>query len=222
LGQEVRFDLFEAMYTTSGVVGVKPDPVEDDKIKKILDAAMRAPSSGNSQPWQFIVVRDAKLKASIQSLAVEGMNQYFALREAVGWPKLPSKTEKMSREFANATEKVPVLIFVCIDNGRMRARLSFSALGLVLRNPNVRRMAPLSVYASVFPAMQNLLLAARGMGLATRISFFPLFPKGKVASMLHLPKTVEPVAVVYLGYPEGPFVRTRRMPPEQSIHYDGW
>jgi nitroreductase len=221
VGQDTQVDLFEALYTTSGVVGVKPEPVEDEKTKKILDAAMRAPSSGNSQPWQFIVVRDPKIKASIQSLAIEGMNQYFALREAVGWPKLP-KIEKMARRFANETEKVPVLIFVCVDNERTKAKVTLSALGLVLKNPNIRRLGPLGVYASVFPAMQNLLLAARGLGLATRISFFPLFPKGKAASILRLPKYVEPVAVVYLGYPDGPFVRTRRMPSEQSIHYDGW
>jgi len=46
--------LFDAIYTTSGVVGVKPDPVEEEKIKRILDAAIRAPSGNNAQPWQFV------------------------------------------------------------------------------------------------------------------------------------------------------------------------
>jgi nitroreductase len=48
--------LFEAIYSTSGVVGIRPDPVEEEKIERVLDAAIRAPSGSNTQPWEFVVV----------------------------------------------------------------------------------------------------------------------------------------------------------------------
>jgi len=215
--------LLDAMYSTSGVVGVKPDPVEQEKIKRILDAAIRAPSGNNAQPWQFVVVRDPEVKARIKKYVIEGMGVYFSLRESLRWPKLPKKIERMAKKFAAETERVPVLIFVCVDHERVRQgmRMTLSAVMKFLRNPHLLHWSTIATYASIFPAMQNLLLAARGLGLATRINMYPLF-KGTIESILGIPKHVEPVAMIYLGYPDGPFVRTKRIPSEQSTHYDRW
>ena len=216
--------LLEAIYSASGVVGVRPDPVEEEKIKCILDAAVRAPSGNNAQPWQFVVVRDPEVKARIKRIVVDGMNEYFSLRKAVRWPKLPTKIERMARKFVAETEKVPVLIFVCLDNEKVRQgmKMTPSAAMKFLRNPHLLHWSTVASYASIFPAMQNLLLAARGLGLATRINMYPLLFKGKVESILGIPKHVQPVAMIYLGYADGPFVTTRRAPSEQSTHYDRW
>ena len=73
-----EISLLDALYSSSGVVGVKPDPVEEEKIKRILDAAIRAPSGNNAQPWQFVVVRDPEVKARIKRYVVEGMGVYFS------------------------------------------------------------------------------------------------------------------------------------------------
>jgi nitroreductase len=216
--------LFETIYSTSGMVGVKPDPVEEDKIRRILDAAVRAPSGENAQPWQFVVVRDPEVKARISRIVADGTDVYFSLREAVRWPKLPTKIERVARKFAAETKKVPVLIFLCLDNKRVRQgmKMSLSAAMMFLRNPHMFHWAEVGRYGSIFPAMQNLLLAARGLGLATRVNMYPLIFKGKVEAILGIPKYVEPVAMIYLGYPDGPFVTTRRIPSEQSTHYDRW
>jgi len=216
--------LFEAIYSTSGVVGVRPDPVEEEKIKCILDAAVRAPSGNNTQPWQFVVVRDPEVKARIKRIVVDGMNAYFSLGKAVRWPKLPTRIERIARKFVAETEKVPVLIFVCLDNKKVRQgmKMTPSAAMKFLRNPHILHWAEIASYASIFPSMQNLLLAARGLGLATRINMYPLLFKGKVESILGIPKHVQPVAMIYLGYADGPFVTTRRTPSEQSTHHDRW
>jgi nitroreductase len=216
--------LFEAIYSTSGIVGVRPDPVEEEKIKRILDAAVKAPSGNNAQPWQFVVVRDPEVKARIKRIVVDGMNAYFSFREAVRWPKLPPKIERMARKFVAETEKVPVLIFVCLDNKKVRQgmKMTPSAAMKFLRNPHILHWAEIASYASIFPAMQNLLLAARGLGLATRINMYPLMFKGRIESILGIPKHVEPVAMIYLGYADGPFITTRRIGSEQSTHYDRW
>jgi nitroreductase len=216
--------LFEAIYSTSGMVGVRPDPVEEEKIKRILDAAVRAPSGNNSQPWQFVVVRDPEVKARIKRIVADGANVYLSLRKAMRWPSLPGKIARAATKFVAETDKVPVLIFVCLDNkkGRQGMKMTPVAAMMFLRNPHIRHWAEVGLYGSIFPAMQNLILAARGLGLATRITTFPLVFKGKVHAILGIPKHVEPVAMIYLGYADGPFVTTRRIPSEQSTHYDRW
>jgi len=216
--------LFEAIYTTSGMVAVRPDPVEDEKIKRILDAAVRAPSGDNAQPWHFVVVRDPEVKTRIKRIVIDGGKVYLSLRKAVHWPESPAHIERIVRKFIDETEKVPVLIFLCLDRKKARrgTKMTPSAGFLFLRNPHILHWGEVANYASIFPAMQNLLLAARGLGLATRINLFPLVFKGKVEAVLGIPKHVEPVAMIYLGYADGPFVTTRRVPSEQSTHYDRW
>jgi nitroreductase len=216
--------LFEAICSTSGMVGAKPDPVEEEKIKRVLDAAVRAPSGNNAQPWQFVVVRDPEVKARIKRLVVDGGNVYLSLRKALHWPKSQTNIERIVRKFIDETEKVPVLIFVCLDKKKARqgTKITASAALMFLRNPHILHWGEVADYASIFPAMQNLLLAARALGLATRINMFPLLFKGKVEAILGIPKHVEPVAMIYLGYADGPFITTRRIPSEQSTHYDRW
>jgi nitroreductase len=218
--------LFEAMYTTSGVVDVKPDPVEKEVIERILDAAIRAPSGSNTQPWEFVVVRDPDVKARIKECVLEGAKAHLSMMNAVH-AKLPSEKSRLSRmatKFAFETDKCPALIFVCLDNKKVRGQTknTLSAALIVLRNRGFLHFMRLAFYASIFPCVQNLLLAARGLGLATRLSMWPFVSKGKVESILGIPKHVEPVAMIYLGYAAEPFVRTKRLPVEQCTHYDRW
>jgi nitroreductase len=108
--------LFEAIYSTSGVVGIRPDPVEEEKIERVLDAAIRAPSGSNTQPWEFVVVRDPEVKARIKKCVLEGAQVHLSVMNALH-AKLPSgKVARMARKFAFETDKCPVLIFVCLDN----------------------------------------------------------------------------------------------------------
>jgi nitroreductase len=216
--------LFEALYTTSGVVDIKPDPVEKERIERVLDAAIRAPSGQNTQPWEFVVVRDPDVKARVKKCVTEGAQVYLSVMNALH-VKVPSgKVSRMAKKFADETDKCPVLVFVCLDNKKVRGQTknTLSAALIVLRNPGFLHFMRLGSYASIFPAVQNLLLAARGLGFATRLSMFPFVSKGKVESILGIPKHVEPVAMIYLGYAAEPFVRTKRLPVEQCTHYDRW
>jgi nitroreductase len=216
--------LFEAMYTTSGVVDVKPDPIEKEVIERLLDAAIRAPSGSNTQPWGFVVVRDPDVKARIKECVLEGAKVHLSVMNALHVKPQSGKVGKMARKFASQTDKCPALIFVCLDNMKVRgqAKITLSAALGILRNPGFLRFARLASYASIFPCVQNLILAARGLGLATRLSMWPFVSRGKVESILGIPKHVEPVAMIYLGYAAEPFVRTKRLPAEQCTHYDRW
>lgn len=130
----------------------------------------------------------------------------------------------MARKFAFETDKCPVLIFVWLNNKKLRGQTknTLSAALIVLRNRGFLHFGSLAKYASIFPCVQNLLLAARGLGLATRLSMWPFVSNGKVESILEIPNYVEPVAMIYLGYAAEPFVRTRRLPVKQCTHYDRW
>jgi nitroreductase len=216
--------LFEAMYTTSGVVDVKPDPVEKEVIERVLDAAIRAPSGSNTQPWEFVVVSDPDVKARIKKCVLEGAKVHLSVMNALHVKSQSGKRGSIARKFAFETDKCPVLIFVCLNNKKVRsqAKNTLSAAFVVLRNPGFLHFARLASYASIFPCVQNLILAARGLGLATRLSMWPFVSKGKVESILGIPKHVEPVAMIYLGYAAAPFIKTKRLPVEQCTHYDRW
>jgi len=156
--------LFEAIYSASGMVGAKPGRVEEEKIKRILDAAVRAPSGNNAQPWQFIVVRDPEVKARIKRLVVDGGNAYLSLKKALHWPKSQTNIERIVRKFIDETEKVPVLIFICLDKKKARqgAKITPSAVLMFLRNPHILHWGEVGDYASIFPAIERTCFSLQG------------------------------------------------------------
>src|SRR3990172_1981260 len=118
---------------------LKPDPVPDELIWKLLDAAVKAPSGGNRQPWNFIVIRDAETKAKIAGWYLDGWNTaYGPFRQAAMAVPAIAKTYASADRLANHLAEVPVLIMVTLDPARV---------------------APVTPPgANVFPAVQNLLL----------------------------------------------------------------
>ena len=132
--------LFEAIYSQRAIRSFKPDPVPEELIEKVVEAATKAPSGGNSQPWAFIVVRDAETRAELAAIArrtFDGMYQAALGRARPGDPPPFPKLKVM----VDNIEAIPVWIAVCIT------------------------MPGPAAYGSIFPAVQNLLLAARGLGL---------------------------------------------------------
>jgi nitroreductase len=192
---------------------LKPDPVESHKIHLILEAAGKAPSGGNSQPWEFIVITHPPVKKQLRDLTVQGLEIYakFNLRipkDAVADFLQP--TNPVAR-MAQNTDKAPVLILACLNTKRAR-RLTDEWAWLEEQ----------ANWASVFPAVQNLLLAARALGLGTAVSIFPLFPLEKLKRLLKLPDYVKPGILVYVGYPATRFSEPKRLPIETFIHTNGW
>ncbi len=182
----------------------KPDPVPDDVIKKILKAASKAASGSNTQPWEFIVVRDTETKARL----TEPMLRTWLQRLGSG----PGMTGRMKDAYDDATEmlrhtkKVPVIIYCCINLERMS------------RSEEVR-------YASIYPAVQNLMLAAHALGLGTCLTVHgSTATRGEpeVKKILGVPDHVKIACLVYLGYPAVRLGRPRRRGIENFTHYDRW
>ena len=152
--------LFEAMYNCRAIRYLLPDPVPDEIIHKLLDAAIRAPSGSNRQSWHFLVVKDPAVKKPIQERYKQAFDAYASMMADV--PPRPGVSEEtMERVKSSAAHlaehlhEAPVYIIPLLvsEQGKIRGDGPFQDLG--------RK----SLYSSVYPAVQNILLAARALGL---------------------------------------------------------
>jgi nitroreductase len=164
-----------------------PDDLPDEAIEQVLDAATYAPSAENSQPWVFVVVRHPCTSAAIGSLTQKawrgGGRDYAAARLD---PKLLADVDQGAE---GGVADAPALIVVCADLERAHERV---------------------IGASMFPAIQNLLLAATALGLGSALTTLPTTFGAELAKLLDLPAHVQPLAVVPLGYPANPLSLPRR------------
>jgi nitroreductase len=169
--------------------------VYDPEIASLLEAATYAPSAENRQPWEFIVVRDGEARAAIGDLTRRAWESHGrAFSETRLEPKLLADVD------AGATGGIagaPVHIVVCAD---------------------VERGLEVTVASSIFPAVQNLLLAATALGLGSALTTITTSFRAELAALLSLPAHVVPVAVIPIGRPTKELGRPRREPFERHTH----
>ena len=192
--------LFEAMHTQRAIRYFKPDPVPDELVRKILEAAVHAPSGANRQQWAFVVIRDAEIRRKIAEL-------YLSVPGPQITSDMPRQERRIFRGAAHLVEhlhEVPVLILACIRHDGSPGDLSTGS--------------------SIFPAVQNILLAARGLGLGSVLTTRHKGFKDKLKALLDIPENVEMAALLPTGYPaEGSgYGPTNRLPLEKVAFYDRW
>ncbi len=190
-------DFFEVVQTQRAARSFLPDDVDDGTIAQILTAATHAPSAENSQPFVFIVVRDAAIRAAIGSLTAR---LWDGGARALEEERLsPAFLRDVDRGARGGIAAAPVLVVVCGDT-----RLTY----------------PQSMDASVFPAVQNLLLAAHALGLGSTLTTLPLLGGEELTGPLNLPPEIVPIAVVPLGHLATPLGPPRRQPISEKAHRD--
>jgi nitroreductase len=190
-------DFFEVVDTQRAARSFLPDDVDDQTIDRILTAATHAPSAENSQPFVFIVVRDPATRAAIGELTARiWQGGARALEEDRLSPALLADVD---RGAMGGIAAAPVLIVVCGDT---------------------RLTSPRAIDSSVFPAVQNLLLAAHALGLGSTLSTLPVVAGDDLAAPLGLPREVVPVAVIPLGHLPNPLGPPRRRPLSEKAHRD--
>jgi nitroreductase len=122
-------DLFEAIYSQRAMRRLKTDPVPDELIWKVLDAAIRAPSGGNRQPWNFIVIKDEATKKQIAEWYLESWNQaYGPMRQAAMSVPAMSKTFASADYLANHLAEVPVFIIATVNHAGVAPSLARSVV----------------------------------------------------------------------------------------------
>ncbi len=204
--------LFEAIYSARALRRFKPDPVPDEVLTKVLDAAIRAPSGSNAQNWLFVVVKDAAARKRIGDIYRKGggiMMQLYANRTR------PAHVgeKQYNRMLASATHLMehmgdtPVHLFACL---KQEAAAPPPNLTPELQS-GMRAMVRLSG-SSIFPAVQNIILACRAFGLGTVLTTIHVFFEDEVKAVLGLPPEVQTYALMPIGYPTDKFGPIRRRP----------
>ena len=196
-------DIFETIYTTRSMRRLKPDAVPDELVWKVLDAAIRAPNGGNRQPWNFIVVRDAAVKEKIAGWDLEAWNAtYVRAKDVMLADEQMAKTFRSADWLANHLAEVPVWIIPTIASSGV-AEVSTAG-------------------ASIYPAVQNLMLAARALGLGTCLTTLHRAHEADVRKLLGVPEGHETMCLIPLGWPRGKFGSGPRLPVEKVTYWDGW
>jgi nitroreductase len=200
--------LREAMETQRAIRRLKPDPVDDDILLPCLELALKAPTGGNFQRFEWIVVRDPKVKAGLARLNRQSWRIYGTIGRVV------TRGDERTRRIIDATqwqadhfEQVPVLVVACQRGTRLF---------------NWSPVVAATNYGSIFPAVQNFLLACRVQGLGAGITTLPLWSNTAARRLLGLPFNVQPVAVIPVGWPKGQYGPTTRRPLEEVLHRDRW
>src|SRR6266446_3764522 len=206
----VRVHMLSEMSLLEGINSLRssrkfrPDQISEDKLKIILESASKAASGSNTQPWEFVVVRDTKLKTRLKEPMLRTWLERVA--SASGMSARMRDVYDEATEMLRNTEKAPVIVYCCVDLNR------------VGKSEEVR-------YASIYPAVQNLMLAAHSLGLATCLTVHGSTPtrgEPEVKKILGIPEQLKIACLVYLGYPAVRLGPPRRKPIEKFVHYDRW
>ena len=190
-------ELHEAMSTERAVRRLRPDPIPDDVMERLLQAACWAPTGGNQQPWRVVVVRDPEVKAGLQAIYHPEWQRYSAgflealagLPEAelAKWQRVASAGDHLADHLANA----PAILVFCADPRRM-----------AITDAGPDRVSIVGG-ASVYPAVQNLMLACVAEGIGCTLTTLHCLREDEVAALLEIPEPWITAAMVPIGYPVG-------------------
>lgn len=198
--QHEPMDVLQAIATTRSMRRLMTDPIPDDVLRAILEAAVRAPSGSNQQSWSFIVIRDPAIKKQMQELYYSAAQVYFAnsARDAPSTAKdeqeAAGRVRSSATHLAEHMHEAPVLVMCCI-----RGNESFT-LG-----------------SSIYPAVQNLMLAARAFGVGSTLTTIHRGRDAEVKKLLNIPDDVHTAALIPLGYPRGRWAEATRKPLEEVV-----
>jgi nitroreductase len=229
--------LFEILYTCRSMRRLKPDPVPDDVLVQLVEVALQGPSGSNSQNWVFIVVKSVEQKKKIQTVWRSVWGFY---RDSFGQAGARPGEDLASRDrmreagtyMVEHLHEAPAIVFVGVKKDEVLAQVlkspstlvaafrHFGTAGALRLLANGGRSGLLADAATAYPAVQNLLLAARALGLGAVLTTPQLFVPGMFESILDVPKNVTLHAVIPVGYPKGKFGPVTRPDARALVRWD--
>jgi nitroreductase len=201
-------DLFEIMQTMRAMRRLKTDSVPDALIRKILEAGVCAPNGGNTQRWRFLVIKDTKIKQQVQVFYKRAFDEVIGPRYLTSSPPPGVTKERYLRQHAAVEHltdhfhEAPVWIVACLEEGTA-APTRWSG-------------------ASIYPAVQNMLLAARALGLGATLTTRHLLYEKETEAALGLPPGVHSYAILPIGYPVGKFGPVGRGALADVVYAERW
>lgn len=205
--------IFEILYSTRAMRRLKPDPIPEEVLKKIVDAGIRAPSGGNAQEWAFMLIQDPDLKRFVRDYYWNTWQQIRA-QGTLPLTDLPPSQQRMMNavsDLAANMDEVPAILLACV-------RKEYAPIA-AMKN---LRGSTLAVYGTIFPAVQNILLACRALGVGATLTTIHSFFEEALKQKFGIPETMEVAALIPMGYPQGKFGPVSRRPVEEVIHWDRW
>ncbi|MEV6494871.1 nitroreductase family protein [Actinoplanes sp. NPDC051633] len=205
--QTESLPLLEALHSTPSRRFLSTDPIPDDVLWELLDAAVRGPSGGNTQRWAWIVVRDEGLKKRIAAWYRDGWNNAYGVHkerilaggDADGG--VGRRGFLAAEHLAEHLEEAPVWVIPVL----------LGAAGS--KNPRLG--------SSIYGAVQQLMLAARAHGIGSTLTTLHSAHEDEVREALGLPEDALTMALIPLGYPaKGRWAQPKRRPIEEVVHFD--
>jgi nitroreductase len=204
--------ILDALHSTPARRYLSAEPIPDDVIWAILDAAVRGPSGGNQQAWGWVVVTDPAIKSQVSEWYREGWSAAYGRRReqilaASDAPAAPGGLSRRSflaaEHLAHHLEEAPVWIFPVLRHAAGSG------------NPRLG--------ASIYGAVQQLILAARAFGIGTTLTTLYAGHEDDVRELLGLPEDAMTMGLIPLGYPaKGRWAQPKRLPVEEVTHWNGW
>ncbi|GAA4885820.1 nitroreductase family protein [Pseudonocardia benzenivorans] len=200
-------DILEAMETCRSIRRLKSDPVPPEDLERLVYYATRAASAGNSQLWRFVIVTAAEDRLWFRDMLADTAGRLlFSEPPADDDDSAAARNLRLMRRFVFDFDKIPAFIITTVENAF----------------PTADAPDPHYAWSSVYLATQNLLLAARGMGLGAAMTTYHLWNEPGVRSHFGIPDDVEIGAVIPIGYPEGRYGPVARKPVSEVIFRDRW
>ena len=195
-------DLFEAMDTNRAMRRLKPDPVPRELLEKLVHAATRAPSAGNSQHWSFVIVTNREDMRFLGDILQRRLGQFSRDPEDDAQGRMMRAVRYLIAHF----HETPAVIFCCIRNAY----------------PNAETPVRATMWSTIYPATQNLLLAARGLGLGAAMTTFQAGAEDEIKAHFGIPDDVYIGSTIPVGYPMGRFGPLGRKPIDEVLHWERW
>jgi nitroreductase len=229
--------IFDVLYQCRAMRRLKADPVPEDVLVQLVDAALQAPSGSNAQNWTFVIVRDPEQRRKVQALWQRTWDLYLATFARA--PQRPGEDlaarERMLRAGTYMVEHlhaVPAIVFVGVKQDEALAQVLSSPRTLATA---MRLLGPMAMVrlvtgslrttgmadgSTAYPAVQNLLLAARALGLGAVLTTPHFFVPGEFEALLGMPRAVTLAAAVPVGWPRGRFGPVSRPDARSVIAWD--
>lgn len=204
-------DLFEVMYSCRAMRRLDSKPVPEELLIKLIDAANQAPSGSNQQRARWIVIRDADQRKQLAALNKTAVEAYIGPQSGRAG-ELPHQSAAKRQRMLDAVmwqaehmHEIPALVIPCFEFDDPVSPADASRAG-----------------SSLWPGVQNLLLAARALGLGAALTTLGLSDRKASRAVLGLPENIEAFGLIPVGYPLGNFGPLTRLPVAETMRWDRW
>ncbi|MGI9326751.1 MAG: nitroreductase family protein [Pseudomonadales bacterium] len=195
-------DVIEAMETCTAMRYFKDEPVPKAVLEKLIYAATRASNPGNSQGWEFLVIDDPAIKGPVGEKVLAGMAPFFANRPA-GRDGVEERMLKGAEHLAKNFAQVPAWI-----------------VGMARKVYPPQDPQESFMHSTIYPAAQNLIVAARSLGVGTCFTTFPAQAEPEIRELCNVPEDLHLFVYIAVGYADRKFMPVKRKPVEEVITWN--